>query len=158
MIEYIFLIKNFLIYIILCPLFINFLRINSIVIHLSIFFIILIFNLFYIAHLNLISIWLNFCVFTFLVCIYIFIHGALETSISIKILNELEKKKIISISYITKKIVGKSLSKRINSLLRKKMISKKNGKYSLTISGQKIVKMIVSMRNIFKLKNLGFYK
>ena len=128
MIEYIFLIKNFLIYIILCPLFINFLRINSIVIHLSIFFIILIFNLFYIAHLNLISIWLNFCVFTFLVCIYIFIHGALETSISIKILNELEKKKIISINYITKKNCWEKFIKKNKFLIKKKNDIKKKWK------------------------------
>ena len=38
------------------------------------------------------------------------------------------------------------------------MISKKNKKYALTISGQKIVKMIDKIRNILKLDNLGFYK
>ena len=91
-------------------------------------------------------------------CIYIFVYGALETSISIKILNKLKKKKTILLSYITKKIVEKSFFKRMNILLRKKMISKKNKKYALTISGQKIVKMIYKIRNILKLDNLGFYK
>tara|TARA_B100002019_G_C21130236_1_gene527898 strand:- start:518 stop:889 length:372 start_codon:yes stop_codon:yes gene_type:complete len=122
------------------------------------FFVILIFNLLFIEYTNLISIWINFCLFTFFTCIYIFIYGALETSISIKILNDLEKRKIILINYITKKIVEKSLLKRIDILLRKKMILKKNKKYVLTTSGQKTVKMMVKIRNILKLDNLGFYK
>lgn len=158
MIEFSFLIQNYLLYIILCPLLINISNINSIIVHLSIFFVILIFNLFFIEYTNLISIWINFCVFTFFICIYIFVYGALETSISIKILNELQKKKTILISYITKKIVEKSLLKRIDILLRKKMISKKNKKYVLTTSGQKTVKIIAEIRNILKLDNLGFYK
>lgn len=158
MIEYNFLIQNYLFYIILCPLFINILKINSIIVHLGSFLVISLFNLLFIKYTNLISLWLNFCIFTFLVCIYIFVYGALETSISIKILNKLEKKKTILLSYITKKIVKKSFFKRMNILLRKKMISKKNKKYALTISGQKIVKMIDKIRNILKLDNLGFYK
>ena len=158
MIEYNFLIQNYLFYIILCPLFINILKINSIIVHLGSFLVISLFNLLFIKYTNLISLWLNFCIFTFLVCIYIFVYGALETSISIKILNKLEKKKTILLSYITKKIVEKSFFKRMNILLRKKMISKKNKKYALTISGQKIVKMIDKIRNILKLDNLGFYK
>lgn len=158
MIEYNFLIQNYLFYIILCPLFINILKINSIIVHLGSFLVISLFNLLFIKYTNLISLWLNFCIFTFLVCIYIFVYGALETSISIKILNKLEKKKTILLSYITKKIVEKSFYKRMNILLRKKMISKKNKKYALTISGQKIVKMIDKIRNILKLDNLGFYK
>ena len=158
MIEYNFLIQNYLFYIILCPLFINILKINSIIVHLSSFLVISLFNLLFIKYTNLISLWLNFCIFTFLVCIYIFVYGALETSISIKILNKLEKKKTILLSYITKKIVEKSFFKRMNILLRKKMISKKNKKYALTISGQKIVKLIDKIRNILKLDNLGFYK
>ena len=158
MIEFSYLIQNYLLYIVLCPLLINIFNINSILIHLSIFFVILIFNLLFIDYTNLISIWINFCLFTFFICIYIFIYGALETSISIKILNHLEKRKVISISYITKKIVERSLLKRINTLLKKKMILKRNKKYALTTSGQKTVKMIVKIRNIFKLDNLGFYK
>lgn len=158
MIEYNFLIQNYLFYIILCPLFINILKINSIIVHLGSFLVISLFNLLFIKYTNLISLWLNFCIFTFLVCIYIFVYGALETSISIKILNKLEKKKTILLSYITKKIVEKSFFKRMNILLRKKMISKKNKKYALTISGQKIVKLIDKIRNILKLDNLGFYK
>jgi len=72
--------------------------------------------------------------------------------------NYLKKRKVISISYIKKKIVERSLLKRINTLLKKKMILKRNKKYALTTSGQKTVKMIVKIRNIFKLDNLGFYK
>ena len=158
MIEYNFLIQNYLFYIILCPLFINILKINSIIVHLGSFLVISLFNLLFIKYTNLISLWLNFCIFTFLVCIYIFVYGALETSISIKILNKLEKKKTILLSYITKKIVEKSFFKRMNILLRKKKKSKKNKKYALTISGQKIIKLIDKIRNILKLDNLGFYK
>ena len=89
---------------------------------------------------------------------YIFIYGALETSISIKTLNELDNKRAVLLSYITKKIVEKNLLKRIDTLLKKRMIIKKNDKYSLTVSGQKIVKMIALIRRILKLENLGFYK
>ena len=46
----------------------------------------------------------------------------------------------------------------MNILLRKNDIKEKNKKYALTISGQKIVKMIDKIRNILKLDNLGFYK
>lgn len=158
MIEFSFLFQSYLSYLILCPLLKTLFKLNSIIIQLSVFFIISLFNLFFVEYINIISMWINFCVFSFLVCMYIFIYGALETSISIKTLNELDNKKAVLLSYITKKIVEKNLLKRIDTLLKKRMIIKKNDKYSLTVSGQKIVKMIALIRRILKLENLGFYK
>jgi|TARA_B100001173_G_scaffold252558_1_gene223719 hypothetical protein len=157
MIEYLLLIYNIVIFIILTPLLIKFFRFNSIIIQFAVYILILIINTLVLGSEDLILIWISFCFFSFFVCIYIFIYGALETSISIKILNELEKKDLY-IKDITDKIVKKSLFKRINILKKKNMVIRKKNKYSLTLEGFKVIKKINLIRKIFKLENLGFYK
>lgn len=157
MIKYYLLFYYFVTYIILCPVLIKILKFNSIIIQMLIFILISLINLIIFDFDNLISIWINFCIFAFFVCFYIFIYGALETSISIKILHKLAGRNF-SLEEITNKIVKKSLLKRISTLVSKNMIIKKNNYYSLTIKGLKIIKVIIFIRKIFKLKNLGFYK
>jgi hypothetical protein len=72
-------------------------------------------------------------------------------------LNYLSKKKVVNTYNLTNKIILKSLYKRINNLITKKMIIKKREKYFLTQSGIKMINKLNKVKKLFKLKKLGFY-
>lgn len=147
----------FTIFVILSPIVIQIINLNPIIVQLSLYFIIFFFYVFNFS-LELINAWTTYCLFTFFVCIYIFISGAISTSVSIKVLKFLTNKKYVTINQITKKIIKNNLNIRINTLKTKKLIVRKKKLYKLTNSGLKKVDNIKYIRKFFKLKNLGFYK
>ena len=157
MIEFINFLYLFAIFVILSPIVIQIINLNPIIVQLSLYFIIFFFYVFNFS-LELIDAWTIYCLFTFFVCIYIFISGAISTSVSIKVLKFLANKKYASINQITKKIIKNNLNIRINTLKTKKLIVRKKKLYRLTNSGLKKVDNIKYIRKLFKLKNLGFYK
>ena len=128
MTEYLKLFYLIIAYIVIVPFCVKSLRVNAIVTKLISYFFIFILHIFIFEYENNVSIWVIYCFYSFFVCIYIFIYGALETSISVKILNYLTKKRAVNINNLTNKIVLKSFYIRINNLIKKKMIIKKKKK------------------------------
>lgn len=155
--EYLKLFYLIITYIIIVPFCVKSLRINAIVTKLIAYFFIFILHFFIFEYENIVLIWIIYCFYSFFVCIYIFIYGALETSISVKMLNYLAEKKAVNTYSLTNKIVLKSLHKRIYNLIKKKMIIKKRKKYILTKLGFEMVNRLNKVKKLLKLKNLGFY-
>ena len=157
MTEYLKLFYLIIAYIVIVPFCVKSLRVNAIVTKFISYFFIFILHIFIFEYQNTVSIWVIYCFYSFFVCIYIFIYGALETSISVKMLNYLAKKKAVNTHNLTNKIILKSFYTRINNLIKKKMIIKKRKKYILTQSGIKMVNKLNKVKKLFKLKKLGFY-
>ena len=157
MTEYLKLFYLIIAYIVIVPFCVKSLRVNAIVTKFISYFFIFILHIFIFEYQNTVSIWVIYCFYSFFVCIYIFIYGALETSISVRMLNYLSKKKVVNTYDLTNKIILKSLYKRINNLITKKMIMKKREKYFLTHSGIKMINKLNKVKKLFKLKKLGFY-
>ncbi len=158
MTDYLNFFYNIIAFIIFTPLIIKLFSFNIIILKLSTYILIFIFNSIILKYESLISVWIHFCLYSFFVCIYIFIYGAIETSVSIKILNFLSKKKVKTRNNITRNIILSNLNKRVNNLIKKKLIKKKQDRYILTKKGIGITRKLNYIIKILNLKNLGFYK
>ena len=99
------------------------------------------------------SIYINYSFCLFINIAFAFIFTGLSHSVSLLILNEIDKQKSISYNTINDKIISLSFKNRINNLIFKRII-KKNGKYTLS---KKNVWKVGIIKKIRKILNISVY-